>query len=95
MTLRRILCGVTRLTLEQGYKVKLFFLALSDPEEAIARSAARVAQGGHHVPDDVVRRRFNSGLHNFKAIYRFEVNFWRWYDSSGDTPIVIDEGENP
>lgn len=80
---------------QQGYNVKIFFLALADPEEAIARIAARVAQGGHYVPDDIVRRRFNSGLHNFETIYRFEVNSWRWYDNSGDTPIVIDEGENP
>ncbi len=80
---------------QQGYNVKLFFLGLADPEESIARIAARVAQGGHHVPDDVVRRRFMSGLDNFKSIYRFEVNFWRWYDNSGDIPIVLDEGENP
>jgi predicted ABC-type ATPase len=79
---------------KQGYQVKLFFLSLANPEEAIARIAARVAQGGHHVPDDVVRRRFVTGLQNFQTMYRFEVNSWRWYDNSGDTPIVIDEGEN-
>ncbi|MDR3616411.1 MAG: zeta toxin family protein [Candidatus Obscuribacterales bacterium] len=49
----------------QEYQVKLFFLSLSNPEEAIARVAERVAQGGHHVPDDVVRRRFAAGLLNF------------------------------
>ncbi|MGH2506391.1 MAG: zeta toxin family protein [Ktedonobacteraceae bacterium] len=79
---------------KQRYQVKLFFLSLSSAEEAIARIAERVAQGGHHVPDDVVRRRFAAGLLNFKTIYRFEVNYWRWYDNSGDTAIVIDEGEN-
>ena len=79
---------------QQGYQVKLFFLSLANVEEAIARIAERVAQGGHHVPDDVVRRRFASGLVNFRDIYRFEVNYWRWYDNSGEAPIVIDEG-NP
>ncbi len=78
----------------QKYSVKLFFLALPDPAEAIARISARVAQGGHYVPDDVVHRRFAAGLHNFKTIYRHEVNYWRWYDNSGDVPIVIEEGEN-
>ena len=78
----------------QGYQVKLFFLSLANPEEAIARVAARVAQGGHYVPDDVVRRRFAAGLRNFQTIYRAEVNFWRWYDNSGDTPILISKGEN-
>lgn len=79
---------------KQGYQVKLFYLSLSTAEEAIARIAERVAQGGHHVPDDVVRRRFDAGLLNFKTIYRFEVNYWRWYDNSGDAPLMIDEGEN-
>ncbi|CAN5281515.1 hypothetical protein BH11CYA1_BH11CYA1_28070 [soil metagenome] len=79
---------------KQGYQVKLFFLSLSNAEEAIARVAERVAQGGHHVPDDVVRRRFSAGLLNFETSYRTEVNYWRWYDDSGDVPIMIDEGEN-
>ena len=77
-----------------GYGVKLFFLSLASPDEAIARVAARVAQGGHNVPETVVRRRFDAGLNNFKTIYRHEVNYWRWYDNSGDSPIIIDEREN-
>jgi predicted ABC-type ATPase len=77
----------------QDYQVKLFFLSLSSPEEAIARVAERVAQGGHHVPDDVIRRRFAAGLINFQTIYRFEVDYWRWYDNSGKSPILVDEGE--
>lgn len=78
----------------QGYQVKLFFLSLGEPEEAIARVKARVAHGGHNVPDDVVRRRFALGLHNFKTIYRSEVDVWRWYDNSGEEPKLIDEGTN-
>jgi predicted ABC-type ATPase len=79
---------------KDGYHVKLFFLSLPNPEEAIARVTERVAQGGHYVQDDIVRRRFAAGLLNFKTIYRCEVNYWRWYDNSGDAPIVIDQGEN-
>ncbi len=78
----------------QGYEVKLFFLSLRSPAEAIARVAERVAQGGHNVPEDVIRRRFDAGLSNFETIYRFEVNYWGWYDSSGVAPTVIDQGEN-
>jgi predicted ABC-type ATPase len=47
---------------KQGYQIKLFFLSLANVEEAIARIAERVAQGGHHVPDDVVRRRFTARI---------------------------------
>lgn len=89
--------GYVRLIREwrtQGYYVSVFFLKLANAEEAIARVAARAAQGGHHVPDEVVRRRFLAGLHNFETIYRHEVDFWRRYDNSGDVPSLIDEGEN-
>ena len=79
---------------KQGYQVKLLFLALANAEEGIARIAERVAQGGHRVPDEVVRRRFAAGLLNFKTIYRFEVDSWRWYNNSGDAPAVIEEGQN-
>jgi predicted ABC-type ATPase len=72
-----------------GYRVKLIFLSLSDPEIAIARVAARVAQGGHHVASTVVRWRFDSGLRNFEEIYKGLVDRWEWYDNSGNTPRLI------
>ena len=40
-----------------GYRVKLIFLQLASAEEAIARVAQRVRQGGHDIPEAVVRRR--------------------------------------
>jgi predicted ABC-type ATPase len=76
----------------QDYQIKLFFLALQSPEEAISRVAARVSQGGHHVPDEVVRRRFYAGLDHFENVYKNEVNFWRFYNNSGDVPLLIEEG---
>lgn len=79
---------------KQGYVVKLFFLALNRPEEAIARVAARVALGGHDVPDEVVIRRFHAGLRQFKEVYQYEVDFWRWYDNSGDEWRLTGEGPN-
>ena len=75
-----------------GYEIKLFFLLLAKPEEAIARVTQRVAQGGHHVPDEVVCRRFHAGLQNFKEIYRYEVDFWHLYDNSSEELTLIDEG---
>lgn len=76
----------------EGYLVKLLFLSLSSPEEAIARVAARYAQGGHHIPDEIVRRRFHSGLRLFESVYKYEVDLWRLYDNSSDVPVLIDEG---
>jgi predicted ABC-type ATPase len=74
-----------------GYRVKLIFLSLPNPEIAIKRVTARVAQGGHHVASTVVRRRFDSGLRNFQDIYRDLVDKWEWYGNSGNTPKLISE----
>ncbi len=77
---------------QQGYRVKLIFLALDRPEEAIARVIQRVAQGGHFVPDELVRRRFAAGLRNFQTLYCQEVDDWFLYNTSGDEWTKIDQG---
>ena len=77
-----------------GYVVKLIFLSLASPEEAIARVAMRVRQGGHHVPDETIRRRFASGLAHFRDIYRRRVDYWQMFDNSGESPLLTEEGDN-
>ena len=78
-----------------GYHVTLIFLALPSPEMAIERVAERVRQGGHAVPDEVVRRRFRTGLSNFEQVYRDHVDSWAMYDNSGDEPVLLDWSEKP
>ena len=41
---------------------------------AIDRVATRVVQGGHNVPEDVIKRRFLAGLNNFHTVYKPLVN---------------------
>lgn len=77
-----------------GYHVSLFFLMLPSAEFAIARVAERVRQGGHNVPENVIRRRFDSGRRNFETLYRPAVDGWAMYDNSGDEPIMLEWGEN-
>ena len=76
---------------KQGYRVKLFFLRLPTPEMAIARVRQRVVEGGHDVPESVIRRRFYAGWRNFEAIYRDLVDEWTVYDNSGDIPVLLAE----
>ena len=76
---------------EQGYRVKLFFLRLPTPEMAIARVAQRVLEGGHDVPEAVLRRRFDAGRRNFEGIYRDLVDGWILYDNSGEVPELLAE----
>jgi predicted ABC-type ATPase len=73
-----------------GYQVKLWFLSLPNEEIAVSRVARRVLQGGHNIPEDVIRRRFKAGLANFHERYRKVVNSWAFYDSSGMHPKLID-----
>lgn len=75
-----------------GYTVKLFFLSLQSADEAIARVAMRVQQGGHSIPPEVIRRRFDAGLRNFLELYRYRVDYWKWYDNSGPTPQLLEQG---
>lgn len=52
-----------------GYKVHLLFFCLESPEQAIQRVAQRVREGGHGIPEDVIRRRYQRGLFNLVNLY--------------------------
>ena len=73
-----------------GYGSHVVFLALPEPEIAIARVKERVARGGHDVAPDVIRRRFFRGLAAFFGTYRGLAGSWILMDnsSSGDPKIV-------
>lgn len=78
-----------------SYRVKLIFLQLDSPEEAIARVAQRVRQGGHHIPEATIRRRFAVGRENFERVYAPLVDAWALYDNAGAAPILLDWSEKP
>ncbi|MDR3089334.1 MAG: zeta toxin family protein [Desulfobulbaceae bacterium] len=77
-----------------GYCVRLIFLLLPDVETAIARVAARVAQGGHVIPEDVIRRRFDAGLENFNKLYKNIVTGWFLFDNADTQPVYLQSGGN-
>ena len=71
-----------------GYNVKLIFLKLDNVDVAIERVAQRVAHGGHHIPEDTIRRRFVKGLWNLEHVYKPIVDSWYVYDNSGDKAVL-------
>jgi predicted ABC-type ATPase len=77
---------------ELGYQVKLLFLELPSAEIAIQRVRQRVAQGGHDVPDEVLRRRFRRGLENFRKMYCLIVDSWELFDASQWPPVMVSKG---
>lgn len=76
-----------------GYYVSIWFLALPSAELSVARVAQRVRQGGHGIPEDVIRRRFAAGRANFDQIYRDLADAWALYDNSGMVPLLLDSNQ--
>lgn len=76
-----------------GYRVHLVFLRLPTVDMAVERVAARVAQGGHDIPPQVIARRFIKGWRNFEQLYRGLVDTWQVFDNSGDVAVLLEEGE--
>ena len=85
----RTYAGLIRNWRAAGYAVHIVFLRLPTVDEAIERVAQRVRLGGHHVPEDTIRRRFAQGWRNFEDVYRHLADSWAVYDASGDVPVLI------
>lgn len=48
-----------------GYFVTLIFFYLNSQDLAVKRVETRVKEGGHDIPEKVIRRRYENGLNNF------------------------------
>lgn len=79
---------------EAGYRVKLYFLRLPDPDFAINRVEQRVRLGGHDIPQETIRRRFSRGCDNFCKHYQGLVDEWSIYDGAENPPQLLDSGDN-
>ena len=77
----------------QGYRVELYYLRLPSSDVAVDRVRRRVREGGHNIPEDVIRRRFELGWRNFLFLYRDIVDAWELYDNSGTTPLLLNSKE--
>jgi predicted ABC-type ATPase len=77
----------------RDYHFHLIYLYLPTADLAVQRVRDRVGGGGHHVPEDTVRRRYRRGLHNFFALYRPIADYWQFFDNSApQRPRPIAEG---
>jgi len=72
-----------------GYLVHIFFLWIPNVELGIERIKLRVRNGGHHIPDEVVRRRFGRSSLNFFRYYQPLADSWTIFDNSVDIPKMI------
>ena len=77
-----------------GYEVILLFLRLDSQELAIERVKTRVIEGGHNIPENVIRRRYENGLKNLFQRYIAIVDKWILIDNSKKSFNFIAEGAN-
>ena len=77
---------------EQGYKASLVYFWLQSPELAIKRVAERVKHGGHHVDDNIIRRRYKAGIKNLFHLYCPVVDYFLFIDNSIMPSEIIAEG---
>jgi predicted ABC-type ATPase len=53
----------------RGYEISLIYVGIDDVETNISRVTTRVFDGGHNVPEDDIRRRYERSIENLpKAI---------------------------
>jgi len=72
-----------------GYATHLLFLLLPTADAAVERVRTRVEEGGHAVPDEIVRRRYTRGLRSLFRLYLPVVDEWVVYDNAGPDPAII------
>jgi predicted ABC-type ATPase len=73
----------------EGYAFHLFYFCLESAEMSIQRVASRLRAGGHHVPDEAIRRRFARSQSNFLDLYMPLANLWEFYDNTYTEPRLI------
>ena len=70
------LCGKTIIKLfeklkENGYKIDLYYVGLKNSDIALERIKNRVANGGHDIPAEKVRKRYEESRSNLEKVIPF------------------------
>lgn len=73
----------------RGYQVHIFFVWVPEADLALKRIQDRVIEGGHSVPEPVVRRRYERSMKNFFGAYRGQADSWMLFDNSGAALEII------
>ncbi|MDE7127545.1 MAG: zeta toxin family protein, partial [Bacteroidales bacterium] len=72
----RSLLKMIRAAQAEGYVVTLLYFWINSPELAIGRVKARVAAGGHNIPEETIRRRYKVGINYFFKDYAPMCDRW-------------------
>lgn len=69
---------------ELHYKVSLIYLFLENPQTNISRVKNRVLNGGHHIPQDDIIRRYYRSKYMFWNIYKDLSDEWNIFYNSDE-----------
>lgn len=79
----------------KGYRFVLHYLVINSASQAVERVRLRVLHGGHHVPEEDVRRRFGRSLRHFVEDYLPLADDWGvWENFSPPPRILADSGSH-
>ncbi len=76
---------------QDGWRITLLYFWLPTPEDAVARVARRVSQGGHSIPTDTVLRRYYASVWNMRNLYLSLADEAEIYDNTDRKRTMIAE----
>jgi len=79
---------------DAGFEVKIWYVGLQSPEQHIERVRARVARGGHDIPEADIRRRYTRSLENLVRILP-KLTELQVFDNSDEDDPQADHSPNP
>ena len=79
---------------EKGYSVSLLYFWLNDVNLAIERVKTRVSEGGHNIPEEVIRRRYFRGVYNLTNKFIDICDYWIVINNSSRPFTFIAEGQS-
>lgn len=77
---------------KRKYTISLLYFWLRSPDLAVERVARRVASGGHSIPEEVIRRRYERGRRNLIDLYLPLCDEWFVLDNSQPNYQLVAEG---
>ena len=83
--------GVIEKAREKGYYVCLIYIWLESTQLAEMRVQARVEEGGHNIPLEIIERRYYRGLNNLFKLYHDLCDLLLIYDNSTSIPELVYE----
>jgi predicted ABC-type ATPase len=77
-----------------GAKVHMWYVGLARPELHVARVKVRVSRGGHDIPENKIRERYDSSRYNLIRLLPKLTELWL-YDNSEEADPVIGAAPEP